>query len=281
MRQRRPLDPAQARARGFYPPAPPRPRPAAPERPAGPESPYAERLHKLLAHAGVASRRACELLIREGRVKVDGQVVREMGVRVDPRRQEIRFDDTPVRFEKRVAFALHKPKDVLCTNADELGRMRVIDLMQIVSLRIYPVGRLDKDSEGLIIVTNDGQLALRLTHPRYGVEKVYEVWVEGLVTDEALRKLRKGVWLAEGRTRLEEVRIVARHREETHLRVIVAEGRNREIRRVLAKVGHPVKRLIRTAVGPVTLEDLEPGRYRPLTEAEWAALLRPKAAGPA
>ena len=281
MKPRNPLPPAEARARGQYPLAPSRPRPELPPEGSGTESPYAERLHKLLAHAAIASRRACEALIREGRVKVDGRVVREMGVRVDPRRQEIRFDDTPVRFEKRVAFALHKPKDVLCTNADELGRMRVIDLMKIVSLRIYPVGRLDKDSEGLIIVTNDGQLALRLTHPRYGVEKVYEVWVSGLVTDEALKRLRKGVWLAEGRTRLEEVRIVARHREETHLRVAVAEGRNREIRRVMAKVGHQVKRLLRTTVGPVTLGSLEPGRYRPLTEEEWAALLRPKIEGPA
>lgn len=237
------------------------------------DSPYAERLHKLLAHAGIGSRRACELFIREGRVKVDGIVVKEMGVRVDPQRQQILFDDAPVRFEKKVAFALHKPPGVVCTNADELGRMRVIDLMKVVSLRIYPVGRLDKESEGLIVVTNDGALALRMTHPRYGIQKRYEVWVKGHVSEDALAKLRGGVWLAEGKTRLDDVKVLGRHRQQTHLRVTVSEGRNREVRRVCAKVGHPVVRLIRTAVGPVTLDDLPPGKYRPLTPVEIAVLM--------
>ena len=275
MRRRPPLAPSEARRLGAFPRvAPPPPRRGGDEGPASSDSPYAERLHKILAHAGVASRRASEMLIREGRVKVDGKVVREMGLRVDPRRQVILFDDEPVRFERKAAYAIYKPKGVLCTNADELGRMRVIDLMKVVSLRIYPVGRLDKDSEGLLIVTNDGTLALRLTHPRYGTEKVYEVWVKGLLQEETVKKLRKGVFLpGEGKVALEEFKVLARHPESTRLRVILKEGRNREIRRVLARVGHEVTRLVRVAIGPVRLEDLPVGRYRELTRDEIAGLM--------
>jgi len=232
------------------------------------DSPFAERLHKLLAHAGIASRRACERLILEGRVKVDGRVVKELGLRVDPRRQRILFDEEPVRFERRVAYALYKPKGVLCTNADELGRMKVRDLMPVVSLRVYPVGRLDKESEGLILVTNDGTLALRVTHPRYGVTKIYEAWVKGLVMEEALKKMRKGVHLSDGLAVLEQVQVIARHQEQSRLRMVLKEGRRREIRRILAKVGHPVRRLVRTAIGPVRLDDLRPGQYRELTKDE-------------
>ena len=261
-----------------YPLAPPMPRrrpeepePAA-EAPVSSDSPYAERLHKVLAHAGVGSRRACETLIREGRVQVDGRVVREMGLRVDPARQRVLFDDKPVRLERRIAYALHKPPGVLCTNADELGRLRVIDLFRVVRQRLYPVGRLDKDSEGLIIVTNDGALALRLTHPRYGVAKTYEVWVRGRIEDEAVRRLREGIRLSEGVAQLEEVRVLARHPKGSRLRILAKEGRNREIRRVLAKVGHPVSRLVRVAIGGLELGDLGVGRYRPLGPEDLAAL---------
>ncbi len=236
------------------------------------DSPFAERLHKLLAHAGIASRRACERLILEGRVKVDGRTVKELGLRVDPRRQKILFDDEPVRFERRVAFALYKPKGILCTNADELGRMKVKDLMPVVSLRVYPVGRLDKESEGLILVTNDGALALRVTHPRYGVTKIYEAWVKGLVTEDEVKKMRKGVHLSEGLAVLEAVQVISRHPEQSRVRMVLKEGRRREIRRILAKVGHPVRRLVRTAIGPVRLGDLGPGRYRELTREEIAEL---------
>lgn len=272
---RKPLSPSEARRLGIFPKvAPTPPRRVEDEAPAPSDSPYADRLHKILAHAGVASRRACERLIREGRVKVDGAVVREMGLRVDPRRQQILFDDEPVRFERRAAYALHKPRGVLCTNADELGRMRVIDLMKVISMRIYPVGRLDKDSEGLLLVTNDGTLALRLTHPRYGTEKTYEVWVKGLVDEETVRKLRKGVFLpGEGRVALEDLRVLGRHPESTRLKVVLKEGRNREIRRVLARVGHEVTRLVRTSIGPIRLGDLPVGRYRELTREEVAALM--------
>ena len=273
---RRPLSPAETRRLGAFPRvAPPPPsRREGEEGPVSSDSPYADRLHKVLAHAGVASRRACERLIREGRVKVDGLVVKEMGLRVDPRRQQILFDDEPVHFERKAAFAIHKPRGVICTNADELGRMRVIDLMKVVSLRIYPVGRLDKDSEGLLLVTNDGALALRLTHPRYGTEKVYEVWVKGLVQEETVRKLRKGVFIpGEGRVALEDLKVLGRHPESTRLRVLLKEGRNREIRRIMARVGHEVKRLVRVAIGPVVLGDLPVGRYRELSREEVAALM--------
>lgn len=239
-------------------------------------SPYAERLHKLLAHAGIGSRRACEAFIREGRVKVDGLVVREMGVRVDPRRQRIVFDDSVVRFERRVSYALHKPKGILCTNADEMGRARAIDLLPGVTQRVYPVGRLDKDSEGLLLLTNDGALALRVTHPRYGVPKTYDVWVRGTVSEESLAVIRKGVRLAEGWARLAQVRVIVRHAGGTRLQVVAEEGMNREIRRVMAKVDHPVSRLVRVAIGPVELGNLAPGRYRALTREEVEALKGPR-----
>jgi 23S rRNA pseudouridine2605 synthase len=236
------------------------------------ETASAQRLQKVLAAAGVASRRDCEELIREGRVEIDKQVVTELGTRVDPLKQEIRVDGEPLRRPKRVYFALNKPVDVVCTNFDPSGRARVIDLVPNHE-RVFAVGRLDRASEGLILVTNDGSFANHITHPRYGVEKTYLVRVAGRPGPEQLAKLRRGVHLAEGFCKVESVVVKGRHKQSTDLLMVLDEGRNREIRRVLAKVGHKVVTLRRIAIGGLKLGPLEPGEWRKLTPTEIESLL--------
>jgi 23S rRNA pseudouridine2605 synthase len=232
-----------------------------------------ERLQKVLAAAGLGSRRACEELITAGRVEVDRQMVTELGTRVDPRRQEVRVDGEPIAQPRHVYFAVNKPPGVVSTNRDPQRRPRVIDIVPGQdNRRLFPVGRLDMNSEGLILLTNDGELANELTHPRYGVAKTYRVQVAGCPERDVLAKLHRGVRLAEGVARAESVKVRSRHKQSAILELVLREGRNREIRRMLASVGHKVMRLVRIAVGPVRLGDLPPGAYRPLTGAEVAAL---------
>lgn len=233
-----------------------------------------QRLQKVLAAAGVGSRRECEELITAGRVEVDRRMVTELGTRVDPSRQEIRVDGVPLPKSKPVYYAVHKPTGVVSTNRDPSGRPRVIDLVPSGGARLFAVGRLDLGSEGLMLVTNDGELANRLTHPRYGIEKTYRVQVAGRPTREVLARLRRGVRLAEGVARVERIHIKSHHKDSTILEMVLREGRNREIRRVLAKLGHKVLRLVRIAVGPVRLGKLAPGQSRPLTRKELEALRR-------
>ena len=233
-----------------------------------------QRLQKVLAAAGVGSRRNCEELITAGRVEVDRKTVTELGTRVDPAKQEIRVDGVPLPKVRLVYYAVHKPPGVVCTNRDPSGRPRVIDLMPRTKARLFAVGRLDLHSEGLILVTNDGELADRVTHPRYGVAKTYRVLVAGRPSRSVLERLRRGVRLAEGTTRIESVRVRSHRKESTTLEMRLREGRNREIRRVLAKVGHKVLRLVRIAVGPVRLGKLRPGASRELTPKELQALRR-------
>jgi len=196
-----------------------------------------ERLQKVLAAAGAGSRRQCEELILAGRVEVDRQVVVELGTRVDLGRQEIRLDGVPLHRSKLVYYALHKPTGVVSTNRDPSGRPRVIDLLPKSEVRLYPIGRLDLNSEGLILVTNDGELANRLTHPRYGVEKTYRVQVAGHPERDILGQLHEGVRLAEGVARVARVRVAGKHKDSTILEMVLREGRNREIRRMLARWG--------------------------------------------
>jgi len=231
-----------------------------------------ERLQKVLAAAGVGSRRACEELIVEGRVEVDRQVIDRLGSRVDPLHQEIRIDGEPIAQPRRVYLAVNKPVGVVSTASDPDGRPRVIDLVPPETGRLFNVGRLDMSSEGLILLTNDGELANRLTHPRYGVEKTYHVEVAGITDRNVLSQIRRGVHLAEGFARVVRVRIKSRRKGSTILEMVLDEGRNREIRRLLARVGHKVQRLIRVAIGPVRLGGLPPGAYRPLTTEERRAL---------
>ncbi len=254
---------------GGRPLRPRRPRPQA--APVG-EHPSGERLQKVLAAAGLGSRRQCEELITTGRVEVDRKVVTQLGTRVDPAAQDIRVDGESLSLGRRVYYAVNKPKGVVTTNRDPGRRPRVIDLVPNQDIRLFAIGRLDLNSEGLILVTNDGELANRLTHPRYGVAKVYLAQVAGRPTPEVLDKLRRGVHLAEGFARVEEVRIESHQKESTWLEITLREGLNREIRRLLARVGHKVLRLVRVSVGPVRLGKLPPGSVRPLALEEIRAL---------
>ena len=232
-----------------------------------------ERLQKVLAAAGLGSRRNCEELITTGRVEVDRTVVTALGTRVDPRRQEIRVDGERLPDPKRVVFMLNKPVGVVTTNYDPSGRPRVVDLVP-GDQRLFAIGRLDRMSEGLILVTNDGDLANLLAHPRYGVEKKYLVQVAGVPSPETLDRLRRGIQLAEGTARAQHVSLKSQHKQSAVLEMVLDEGKNREIRRMLAQLGHKVHQLKRVAVGQLSLGGLLPGQHRLLAWSEIDALRR-------
>jgi 23S rRNA pseudouridine2605 synthase len=232
------------------------------------EHPSGERLQKVLAAAGLGSRRQCEELITSGRVEVDRKVVTELGTRVQADAHEIRVDGETLSLGRRVYYAVNKPKGVVTTNRDPSGRPRVVDIVPERNARLFPIGRLDLYSEGLILVTNDGELANRLTHPRYGVKKIYLAQVAGQPTKEVLDKLRRGVHLAEGVARVDEIRVESQHKDSAWLEMTLSEGMNREIRRALARVGHKVVRLVRVQVGPIKLGKQPPGTARMLTAEE-------------
>lgn len=241
------------------------------------DSPSAVRLQKLLSMAGIASRRAAEDLIVGGRVLVNGKVVTTLGSKADPAHDDVRVDGQRVKPETHHRYlALHKPRGFVTTRRDPEGRRTVMDLLGGVRGNVYPVGRLDYDSEGLLLLTSDGTLAAALTHPSHGVERVYEAIVRGLPTDEALQKLRKGVYIDDRRTLPADVRrghTVGRgDKQSTLLTFTLREGRNRQVRKMCAAVGHPVRRLTRVRVGPVQLGRLRPGQWRELTPREIAAL---------
>ncbi len=231
-----------------------------------------DRLQKILAHAGHGSRRSCEDLIRQGRVAVNGQTA-QLGQKADPRRDAITLDGRPVQTDVRLVYvALHKPRGVLSDEGDGSGRLStVLDLVPLPE-RLFPVGRLDLRSEGLVLLTNDGGLAHRLTHPRFAHEKEYRVLVEGEPDEAALRKWRGGVFLDGKMTAPAGVSILSREEEYVWLRVVLREGRKRQIRRVGAMLGHPVHRVIRVRIGPLRLGNLKLGQWRALTGAEVSAL---------
>jgi 23S rRNA pseudouridine2605 synthase len=233
-----------------------------------------ERLQKILARAGIASRRKCEELIVQGRVTVDGAVVKELGRRVDPGRQVVECDGVALKAEKLVCLALYKPRGFVSSARREGGAPCVLELVPGFAQRLFPVGRLDRDSEGLLILTNDGNLSQHLTHPVHGVAKTYRVTVSGHLTVQQAKGLAHPEWTSDGRMQLDEARVLSRGRKRSEIEVTLKEGRNREIRRILAAKGIKVRRLIRTAVGPVTVHGLAPGRYRHLTPAELRAFGR-------
>jgi 23S rRNA pseudouridine2605 synthase len=231
------------------------------------------RLNKALSAAGLGSRRAVEELVRAGRVSVDGEVVQELGRRVDPAHDRVTVDGSRVVLdERRRYWLLNKPAGVISTAADPSGRPTVVGLVPDQP-RVFPVGRLDRDTEGLLLLTNDGPLAYRLTHARYGVEKRYLAEVERLPADAPTR-LRTGVQLEDGLAKPVRVRVVAGTGRRRMVEVVLVEGRNREVRRLLEAVGAPVRRLVRTAVGPVRLTGLAPGEYRALRPEEIRGLYR-------
>lgn len=232
-----------------------------------------DRLNKYLAHAGVGSRRHCEGLIRAGRVTIDGQVVQDLATRVTAE-QDVRVDGEPMKAEKFVYWLVNKPRGYLCTNHDPSRRPLAIDLVPQISQRVYTVGRLDEDSEGLLLLTNDGELAHKLMHPRFGVEKSYLVLVAGTPSPDDLHKLLTGVWLSEGHVKARAIKRMRRQGNSTWLRIILAEGKNREIRRMLAKLLHKVLRLRRIAIGTIELGSLPTGKARQLTTQELKTLKR-------
>jgi 23S rRNA pseudouridine2605 synthase len=236
-----------------------------------------KRLQKILARAGYGSRRACENLIREGRVEVNGQRAR-IGQKADPRQDRISVDGQPLKRRRPlVTVVLNKPKGVLSDRGDgRSDRPKARDLVPLPG-RLFPVGRLDLWSEGLLLFTNDGELALRLTHPRYQHEKEYHVQVEPHPTPEALERWRKGVFLDGRQSKPAQVSILRRESKRTWLRIVLREGRKRQIRRVAAMLGHRVHRLKRVGLGPVKLGQLKPGEWRYVEQEELDALQQLKA----
>jgi 23S rRNA pseudouridine2605 synthase len=233
-----------------------------------------ERLQKVLAGAGVGSRRACEDLIAAGRVTVDGRVA-TLGDKIDPAGAVIHVDGERVVTDTRLVYlAMNKPRGVVSTMADERGRAAVADFLAGIHQRVYHVGRLDADSEGLLLLTNDGQLAHRLMHPSYELSKTYLCEVAGPLPRGLKRRLLDGVDLDDGPARVDGFRVVDSVGRRALVEVTLHEGRNHIVRRLLAEVGHPVARLIRVAIGPIMLGELRPGRTRRLTNAEVAALFK-------
>jgi 23S rRNA pseudouridine2605 synthase len=227
------------------------------------------RLQKVLAAAGLGSRRACELLITDGRVEVDGRVVTQLGIRVDPRSAVIRVDGTRVEVrDEFVYLALNKPRGDLSAMSDTRGRPTVGDLVADRPQRLFHVGRLDADSEGLLLLTNDGELAHRLMHPAFEIVKVYLATVQGRIGREASRRLRAGVLLEDGPVRVDRFRTVDSLPGRTLVEVALHEGRKHIVRRLLAEVGHPVERLVRTSIGPIQLGGQRAGAIRELARTE-------------
>jgi len=230
-----------------------------------------QRLQKVLAAAGVDSRRKCEELILDGAVRVNRKVVDRLPAFVDPEKDVITVNGKKIHAAQKVYFLLNKPKGVICSNRDPQGRKKAIDIVTSGE-RIFCAGRLDADTTGIIILTNDSELANRLTHPRYGLAKTYVVRVKGQIHGEAVEKLKKGVWLAEGKTGRASVKILKRSHKESLIEITIRQGLNRQVRRMLARVGLPVKSLKRTRIGKLNTRGLGVGKFRTLTKAEVAYL---------
>jgi 23S rRNA pseudouridine2605 synthase len=238
-----------------------------------------ERLQKVLARAGLGSRRACEQMILEGLVKVNGQAFSKLPVLVDVRKDKIMVEGQllpraaggskaqTVRAAKLVYYLLNKPKGVICTSSDPHGRAKAVDLVDCKE-RVFCVGRLDADTTGGIILTNDSELANRLTHPRYELPKTYEVRIRGRIEGDAIEKVKRGAWLAEGKTGRAAVKVLKRSRDESLLEVTIRQGLNRQVRRIMARVGFKVKALKRTKIGNIGIKGLAVGGSRKLTKSQ-------------
>ncbi|NUM55630.1 MAG: rRNA pseudouridine synthase [Candidatus Hydrogenedentes bacterium] len=225
------------------------------------------RLQQFMAACGVASRRACESIITSGRVTVNGQTA-SLGQSVDPARDDVRIDGKSLRTDQKVYVLLNKPRGVITSARDTHGRKTVLDCVQDVRARVFPVGRLDYDVEGALLMTNDGELAYRLTHPKYVIEKVYLAWVKGRMTPETAIALEKGVKLDDGMTAPAKVHILSVGERSTQVRLVLTEGRKREVKRMCLHVGHPVIELQRIAIAGVKVKGMRPGEWRYLSGAE-------------
>lgn len=229
------------------------------------------RLQQFIASCGLASRRAAETLIAGGRVAVNGKTA-QIGDRIDPLTDVVRVDGRILESEAKVYILLNKPRGLVTTVRDTHGRGTVMDCLGALNTRVFPVGRLDLDVDGALLLTNDGDLAYTLTHPRFEVAKTYHAWVRGNMTLETASKLARGVQLEDGMTAPGRVRILARARNQTQIELGIHEGRNREVKRMCKQVGHPVKHLTRTAFAGLSVESLPPGAWRVLTTTEIEAL---------
>ncbi len=235
-----------------------------------------ERLQKYMAAAGVASRRKCEELILEGKVKVNGQTVKELGVKIDPKQDVVTVNGKVLREEKHITILMNKPKEYITTVKDQFDRPTVMDLLkEDVKVRVYPVGRLDYNTEGLLLLTNDGELANKLTHPSFEIEKVYDVLVKGIVKEEHILALRKGVLLEDGMTYPAKVKVIDNEKGNTKIEITIHEGRNRQVRRMFAALGYQVIKLKRIRYGFLTLKGVSKGSYRYLTDREVKELKHP------
>lgn len=231
------------------------------------------RLQKLLADAGIASRRASEEIIRAGRVTVNGVVVKELGTKVDPDHSRVAVDGKEVRQRKKIYAAMHKPRGVVCSKKDEHERPTVYDLLPKEWNHLHSVGRLDYATEGLIFLTNDGEFSLHLTHPRYGVRKKYIATVEGRVAQTVLNLFTQGLWHQGEKLKAERARLISASNSQSVAELELAEGKNREVRRLFESQGLTVKRLQRIQIGKIKLGELRPGKWRTLTESEIKSLL--------
>jgi 23S rRNA pseudouridine2605 synthase len=231
------------------------------------------RLQKFLADAGIASRRASEEIIRAGRVAVNGTIVSELGTRIDGDHDKVELDGKLVRVRRKMYAALHKPKGVVCSRQDERGRPTIYDLLPREWSHLYSVGRLDYASEGLIFLTNDGDFSLHLTHPRYGIRKKYVATVEGRVEPATLVLFTQGLWHQGEKLKAEKVRLISATKAQSVVELELAEGKNREVRRLFESQGLTVKRLQRIQIGKIKLGELRPGKWRTLTETEIKSLL--------
>lgn len=228
-----------------------------------------ERLQKFLAHAGIGSRRNCEELILQGKVKVNGQIVNILGTKINPDTDIVEINNQRIQQkEKMIYVVLNKPAGYVTTSKDPQGRPTVLDLINGVDKRIYPVGRLDYETEGLLLLTNDGELAYRLTHPKYQAKKAYEALVKGIPSNKSLDILRKGVFLDDGLTKPAEVKILRNIGGNTLLELIIHEGKNRQVRRMCKAIKHPVLNLKRTQIGSLSLGALPKGKFRFLAIGE-------------
>ena len=233
------------------------------------------RLQKYLAEAGVASRRASEQIILAGRVTVNDQVIRKLGTRVEPGRDRVAVDGQTLKAKRKLYLALHKPPGYLCTRRDPFERQTITGLLPKEWQHVSSVGRLDRDSEGLILLTNDGEFALRMTHPRYGVRKIYRATVDGRIEPPTLARLLEGINDAGELLKADKARLVSSNNTRSVVELELTEGKNREVRRLLEVVGFPVVRLQRTQIGRIKLGELPAGKWRTLTEPEIKSLLAP------
>ncbi len=232
-----------------------------------------QRLQKILAASGIDSRRKCETLILEHAVSVNGEIVNELPAFADPEKDDIRVDGQRIKQTKKVYFLLNKPKGVICTSSDPQKRQKAVDLVDCPE-RVVCVGRLDIDTTGAIILTNDSELVNHLTHPKYELPKTYQIVVRGRVEGADVEKLKKGVWLAEGKTQGAAVKIIRRSHAETTLQVVISQGLNRQIRRMFSQLGFKVKLLKRTQIGDIVLKGIAAGNYKRLTKPQLAYLKR-------